>query len=49
MQNMLHVCGGDYFHAPVIISVPLTPKIILLQVGTYGRSKTIEGVCGIRP
>ena len=31
MQNMSHVCGADYFHAPVIFSVPLTPKIIVLH------------------
>ena len=31
MQNMSNVCGADYFHAPVIFSVPLTPKIILLH------------------
>ena len=31
MQNMLHVCCADYFHAPVIFSVPMTPKIILLH------------------
>ena len=29
-----HVCSADYFHAPVIFSVPLTPKIILLHWNT---------------
>jgi len=47
MQNMSHVCGADYFHAPVTFSVPLTPKIIYYTETRHSLNffKMSEGKC----